>query len=190
MLTEIKKLDFSLASENDISDIVEITNFYNNSFNSACGFLAGQRTHSKVLENLCDYYVAKSEGEILGLVQISHKLPGEFETLDWYNTGYHDRLKKLETNGDVVYIVLIAVRIGFCNAGVGKFLYNCLFEVLKSSTFFSSVIVKPYNNKYSLNFHRSCGFTEVAYNWNDLIGDIRFESIYLARFPEGIPISS
>lgn len=177
----IKNLEFEAASENDIDTIIEIINHYYNTFDNSYGFLAGRRTYSQVLEKLCDYFTAKSEGEVCGLVQISHSLPEEFETLDWYKSQYRNML---ENNGEVIYIVLIAVRNGFYNCGIGKFLYNGLLKAFKGYTLFSSVIVKPYNNIHSINFHKSCGFIDVAYNSNDMIGDIRFESIYMAKFPE------
>jgi hypothetical protein len=169
---------FNKASIEDAENIALTTQYYYNNFNDNVGFLAGFRIPEKVIQCIDNYYTVKVNGDYAGHVNISFDLPDEFEILEWYNKQDYINLK---TAKDVIYIIHIAIKKEYAMKGCGKFLYNNLFNSFNTHLILSSVIVKPYKNEYSYNFHKKCGFRDIAYNKNDIIGDIHFESIYMLK---------
>jgi len=174
-------ISFLPASMDDVTSIVEEINSHYNHFGDGDGFLVGYRNYALVQSDLNNYFIAKKGNAILGHIQIKRSLPEEFDSLDWYDEMYYKKLKYCE---NVIYISQIVVKSNYCNHGIGSFLYNKIFQQFNNYVFFSSVVVKPFNNKHSLDFHKRCGFIEVAYNKHDVVGSNLFESVYLARFPK------
>jgi predicted GNAT family acetyltransferase len=175
-----KKLvyEFSQATEGYAEDIAATTQYYYNRFSNDKGFLAGYRTCQQVLSMLDKYYIVTINNQYIGHVQVSFGLPEEFKLLKWYENGYLEELKNCKK---VIYIEHIVVKNEFTGMGAGRFLFQSLSNNYPDYILFSSVIDKPFSNKYSLEFHKQCGFKEVAYHKKDVIGSFTFQSIYLMK---------
>lgn len=173
-------ISFLYASKDDIPGILGEINSHYDKFGDADGFLVGYRNYDMILSDLKNFFVAKRGNDILGHVQIKRSLPEEFDSLDWYDQMYYEKLSACK---NIIYISQVVVNSNYCNHGIGKFLYTNLFQEFKDYVFFSSVVMKPFYNKHSLKFHKRCGFIEVAYNKHDVVQNNLFESVYLARFP-------
>lgn len=166
-----------MATEEDIEQIVNTTKYYYKSFDCSYGFLLGYTTKEKLYNNLNSFYVIKEDNLYAGHVRISFGTPPEFGELSFYNQEIKNKIMEEKA----IYIEHIVIDAPHVGKGLGGKLFDYLYEKHPDYHFMSSVVVQPYKNNCSLHFHRKNGFVDVAYYYNDVIGNKRYESIYLLR---------
>ena len=155
------------AGQKDVKDIIGIIKsvHIDNIKNKDNGFLASkdlsEETYNKIINNYDYCYVCESENKVIGFL-----IASSIDLIDKASEIYPFLLKKSSLN-NFIYIFQIGVDINFQRKGIGKMLYNKLFDDAKSNGLMVITSKNPFN-KASREFHLKLGFKDVdTFIWND-----------------------
>ncbi len=174
---------FSKAKLKDVDQIIEINKSYL-TLKTKSGFFIRDLEKKEVIDSIekgenSFYVVEGKKGRVLGYAEILEEIDNVIiDNLDWVD----EKDKKILLKNDYLLISKIATRRGIRRKGIGKFLYENLFENYKDKDFFAFIVTKPVENKTSIKFHKKMGFRKVAYFSKNEFMDIKnYESILLVK---------
>ncbi|MEQ9414251.1 MAG: GNAT family N-acetyltransferase [Cyclobacteriaceae bacterium] len=161
-------MKFRKARLDDLDQIVRIhnSNALINRLNAQKGYLLSEADADVLRGKLISksgyfYYVATNNEEILGFVQVKKGIPQEEEE-EYLSAKKQEDIDTLISTEPHWHILTVAVNEDFKGTGVGKYMYNRLFEKYPESHFTAFVVFEPTRNTGSITFHEAMGFKEVG----------------------------
>jgi len=151
---------------------------------SETGFMIIELNLNTVQQNIKkgNFHIIKRKRlhtEILGFVEVSDNLDGEIlEKLDWIDFMEEERFAQKKKK----YIDKIVIKKELRGKKIGSMLYDFLFEKYKDLLLYAFVIIKPYSNEASMNFHLKKGFVKSAiYSVDEFCGLKNYKSILMIK---------
>lgn len=167
-MTQIQGLNFREAKNNNFSSIVNIhnSNVRGENGSNDYGFLLVKTTEKEVITNLSNsfqYFVAVNDSnDVLGFLSLSQpKITDEFlNQMLWQDNYFSDKIVNNQERH--LYINVVATKREYIGQGIGKFMYQSLYEQFPKSLLSSFIVTQPIFNHRSLIFHQKQGFQRIA----------------------------
>lgn len=179
------------AIKENLSAILDISNEHLTS-HPAEGFLIKRYSIEELetsIDNISEHLLVAEtqEQEIVGFLKLQRSEERSvLENLKWHD----DELKReFETefksgSENISYIEQLAVRKDYLRRGIGSILYKAVFNKHPNMLFYCFIVMKPFKNQASLDFHLKLGFKEAAwFRSAEFCGLKDYESTMLIRNP-------
>ncbi len=178
-------LEFTIATTDDVSQIVEINNSYIHATGPG-GFLVVHLTVEDVLgligSNTMTFYAAKNpSGLILGYAEVADEMDlALLDNMTWDSDEARDLAMSI-LNERYVYVKQLAVRRGYRRRGVAEFIYRNMEATVKCPVVVFAAN-RPRRNEPSIRFHEKMGYRRVSRLHRPVFGEFTdYESIFFVK---------
>ena len=158
-LTQISNYELVMAKESDYDSLCMINNAYLNPDGKESFIISKldiNTVHEKINQNH-SFFVLKIEKEenVIGFVELSDSVPKDIlDKVVWTS----EKERELVLTKNAKYIEKIVTHSDYLKKGIGTAIYRNLFNQLSDYSFYSFVMVSPYNNIGSVRFHKKMNF--------------------------------
>lgn len=183
----MRDLTFSLATIEDVQDIVEINNSYVG-LNDVGGFLVIHFDEHQIKQLLeigeIQFFIAKNkEGELLGYAEVGDSLDHALLNDMTWNDDNQRKYTESILAGKYVYVKQLAVKKGHQRRGIASFIYRRIEEFVNCPVVAFAANI-PKRNEPSMRFHEKHGFKNVSRLHRINFGEFtEYESILYIKKP-------